>query len=104
MNTICFRVKHFAYQRFLNGQKLIEYRPLCGKYFYLLDSYRIDYERGLQTLSVSIYDGCSDSHLDFSVSDIRLIDFSKIPKVDQKALNQCYGSNLEGHYFYAVYL
>ncbi len=97
-------VKHFVYERFLNGQKLIEYRPLCAKYFYLLDPFRIDYERGLKTLTLSVYDGCTDSHLDFAVTDIQLIEFSKIPLVDQKALSECYGSNLQGHYFYALYL
>ena len=104
MKKITLHVKRYIYERFLDGRKMIEYRPLCGKYFYLLDSYRIDYERGLKTLTLSIYDGRTDSHLDFLVTDIQLIEFSKIPEVDKKALNQCYGSNLEGYFFYALYL
>lgn len=103
--NIVFHVKHFIYERFLNGSKLVEYRPLCQKYFYLLDPFRIDFERGLKPcLNLRIVDGYIDDYVEFSVSDICLIEFSKIPLVDQKALSQCYGSNLSGHYFYALYL
>lgn len=104
MNKIQLHVKRYIYERFLDGRKMIEYRPLCGKYFYLLDSYRIDYERGLKTLTLSIYDGCTDNHFDSKVQDIQLIEFSKIPEIDQEALKDCYGSNLEGHYFYQIFL
>lgn len=103
--NIVLHVKHFVYKRFLGGSKLVEYRPLCQKYFYLLDSFRIDFERGLKPcINLRIVDGCSNDYVDFFVSDICLVEFSKIPEVDQKALSCCYGANLEGHYFYAIYL
>lgn len=104
MNKITLHVKHYIYERFLSGRKMIEYLPLCGKNFYLLDSYRIDYERGLKTLVLSIYDGYTDNHFVSKVQDIQLIEFSKIPLVDQKALKDCYGANLKGHYFYQIFL